>query len=281
MPAKQRIVLKPSCGAAAVITGAAHGIGRSFAYEVIRRGGDVLCVDNDTQALEKTVTELAQFSEGKVIAYPCDVGDEEQMSRLSDEAETKLQRPVTLLINNAGVAVAGKVGELSLEDWQWCIDVNLWGVIHGCHFFVPKLRALGYGGVINVASAAGFVAWPNMATYCATKAGVMALSETVAGELAGSGVNLSVLCPTAVDTDIVEHGRIPKNISKLIDKHIKDRWAFLASSDAVARQSLDALDKNQLYVLPQWDSRMLWRAKRWTPRAYAKAVGEVFRLSSV
>lgn len=276
-PFSKRNKNKISQGAAAVVTGAAHGIGRSFAYEIVRRGGSVICTDIDEQALSDTVSELSMLGNGQVIAYPCDVRSEEKMRALSEEAEELLGRPVTLLVNNAGVAAGGKVGEMSLEDWRWCIDINVWGVIHGCHFFVPKLKELGYGGIVNVASAASFTAWPETACYSASKAAVASLSETLTAELTGTGIHVTTLCPTGVETKVIDHGRLPDHATKLTNQALRS-YPLIASPDAVARETLDALDKKKMYVLPQLDSRILWRAKRYAPQAYARTAGEFFRL---
>lgn len=273
----RRKTYSPSRAAAAVVTGAAHGIGRSFAYEIVRRGGSVICTDIDEGQLKKTTRELGELGEGRVIPYVCDVRSESGMKKLSEEAEVLLGRPVSLLVNNAGVAAGGKIGEMPLEDWRWCLDINLWGVIHGCHYFVPKLKALGHGGIVNVASAASFTAWPEMACYNASKAAVAALSETLTAELTGTGIHVTTLCPTGVNTKVMDHARVPARTSKLTALALKS-YPLIASPDAVARQTLDALDSKQMYVLPQLDSRLLWRAKRYAPRAYARGAGEFFRL---
>lgn len=267
--------LAPSNGAAAVITGAGSGIGKSFCYEIARRGGAVLCVDIDEQRAQETATSIAALG-NKAIAYQCDVGDAKQMEALADQAEDLLGRPITLIINNAGVGAGGPIGEVSLEDWHWCLNVNLWGVIHGCHFFAPRLKAQGYGGIINVASAAAFGSAPEMTTYNVTKAGVLSLSETLASELTGTGVNVTVLCPTVVPTNIVNAGRIPAARKEFAESAMT-RFA-LTTADAVARKTLDALDRGQLYMLPQIDGRIAWRFKRLAPRLYAKVIGETYRL---
>src|SRR6185312_10510780 len=112
-----------------------------------------------------------------------------------------------LVINNAGVAVGGRVGEVALDDWRWIMGVNLWGVIHGCHVFATQLRAQGSGHILNVASAAGLLAPPGMAPYNVTKAAVVALSETLRGELRDAGVGVTVLCPTFFRTNIAASSR--------------------------------------------------------------------------
>ena len=267
--------LPPSTQAAAVITGAGSGIGRSFAYEVARRGGSVLCVDIDAERAEQVASNLRALG-NHAIAQQCDVGDQAQMESLAENAESLLGRPVTLLINNAGVGLGGPIGEVSLEDWHWCMNVNLWGAIHGCHFFAPALRDLGYGGIINVASAAAFGSAPEMTAYNVTKAGVLALSETLSSELAGTGVQVTALCPTVVPTNIVENGRLPERRRDFASSAMT-RFA-LTNADQVARQALNALDRGDLYMLPQIDGRIAWRLKRLTPRLYARAIGEAYRI---
>jgi short-subunit dehydrogenase len=189
-----------------------------------------------------------------------------------------LDGPVDRVINNAGVGAGGKrIGEISMEDWQWVIGPNLWGVIHGCHVFVPKLRALKRGGIINVASTASFAAAPTMGPYNVSKAAVLALSETLAGELSGSGVAISALCPTFVRTNITRDGRISGKSTQLADKLM--RWTGV-SADGVARTALNALDRGQLYVLPQLDARLIWRLKRYVPAGYARGLGLINRIAA-
>lgn len=267
--------LQPSSNAAAVVTGAGSGIGRSFAYELARRGGSVICADINQERAEQVAASLQALG-SKAIPFRCDVGDEKEMSALSDNAEKLLGRPVTLVINNAGVGLGGPIGDVPLADWHWCMNVNLWGVINGCHFFAPKLRDLGYGGIINVASAAAFGAAPEMSTYNVTKAGVLALTETLAAELAGTGVKVTALCPTVVPTNIVNDGKLPEKRREFA-RSAMTRFA-LTTADKVARQTLDGLDRGELYMLPQIDGRMAWHFKRLMPRLYARTVGEVYHL---
>ncbi len=270
----------PSRSAAAVVTGAASGIGRGMAYEIVRRGGSVICADIDEQGAMRTAQELSELGEGRALGYACDVRDASQMEKLADEADGLLGRPVTLVVNNAGVWVGGRIGEVSLEDWRWCLDVNLWGVIHGCHFFAPKLRELGYGGIVNVASVAGFAAVPSFTTYNVTKSAVVSLSETLAAELTGTQVHVTTLCPSAVKTNIIDNGKLPSGTGRFAS-NVMGKWMFSETPDQVARQTLDALDRKQLYIMPQFDSRLVWRLKRYAPRLYARAVGEVYRLSTI
>lgn len=170
----------------------------------------------------------------------------EQVAQLAEQAEELLKNPVTLLINNAGIGLGGKFDEMSMEDWQWCMDVNLWGVIHGCRSFVPKFKQLGYGAIINVASAASYTAAPEMTIHNVSKAGVRALSETLAAELKKFDIQVNVLCPTLVPTNIIKNGKVPhKGILDYALTHL----AF-TTSDKVAKLTLNRLDRNKLLYHP-------------------------------
>lgn len=266
---------KPSQKAYAVITGAGSGIGRSFALELAKRGGVVVCADINLESAQETV-ELLKQQGAQGFAVRCDVGNADEVKALAEQAETLMQHPTTLVINNAGVGLGGKFDELSLEDWQWCMHVNLWGVIHGCHYFVPKFKQLGYGAIINVASAASYTAAPEMTAYNVTKAGVRALSETLFSELGKFNIKVNVLCPTLVPTNIIKNGRIPGRYSKLAD-HALMNYA-MTTSDSVAKLTLDRLDKNQLYTIPQIDAKLFWLMKRVSPSLYTKFLGTGYRL---
>jgi len=261
---------KSSQNAYAVVTGAGSGIGRSFAYELAKRGGAVVCVDLNLAAAQDTVDQI-KATGAKAFALQCDVGNAEQVNSVAEQAEQLLGHPVILLINNAGVGLGGKFDEVSLDDWKWCMQVNLWGVIHGCHAFVPKFKKLGYGAIINVASAASYTAAPEMSVYNVSKAGVLALSETLSSELKKFKIQVNVVCPTLVPTNIIKNGRIPGQYSKLAD-HALMNYAF-TTSDKVARLSLDRLDKEQLYTTPQLDAKLFWLMKRTSPSLYAKFLG--------
>lgn len=265
---------KPSQQAYAVVTGAGSGIGRSFALELGKRGGTVVCADINLAAAEETVSLLSQAG-AKGFAVQCDVGNAEQVQQLSEQAETLMQHAVTLVINNAGVGLGGKFDELTLEDWHWCMHVNLWGVIHGCHYFVPKFKQQGYGAIINVASAASYTAAPEMTAYNVSKAGVRALSETLSAELRKFNIKVNVLCPTLVPTNIIKNGRIPGRYSKLAD-HALMNYA-MTTSDSVATLTLNRLDADQLYTIPQIDAKLFWLMKRASPSLYTKFLGTSYK----
>jgi NAD(P)-dependent dehydrogenase (short-subunit alcohol dehydrogenase family) len=273
---------KPSQKAIAVVTGAGSGIGRAFAIEIAQRGGVVLCSDINLESAQATAGTI-KAQGAHAVAYACDVSQATQVEKMAAEASALLVHPtlnpeaqaVSLLINNAGVGIGGRVDELTLEDWAWCLNINLWGVIHGCHYFAPMLKNQRQGGIVNVASAAGFGALPEMAAYNVSKAGVMSLSETLHAELKKFGISVNVLCPTIVPTNIMHNGRIPPHMSGLAHKAMSQlAWT---TAEKVVNKTLDALDKWQLYTVPQPDARLVWAIKRWAPSTYAAGLGEAYR----
>lgn len=268
---------KRSHGASAVITGAGSGIGAAFAAELARRGSRVVCSDLDPTSAATTAGTI-RADGGQAISLACDVSRVEDVELLAKESQSWFGGPPTLVINNAGVGAGGKpIGETGLDDWTWVLDVNLWGPIHGCHVFAPILRDSGRpAGIINVASAAAFGAAPGMAAYNVSKAGVLSLSETLAAELSGTDVNVTVLCPTFVKTNIVNSGRISDRSTQLADTLM--RWTGF-SPERVARTCLDTLDRGGLYCMPQPDARIGWGIKRFTPTVYTRAVGLTTRIS--
>ncbi len=263
-----------TAGAKAVVTGAGSGIGRAFALELARRGGEIICADIDPVRAKETVG-LVEARGGKAHAATVDVADRAAVESLATFARTVFDGPPTLVINNAGVGIGGRpVGDIGLDDWNWALGINLWGVVHGCELFAPMLREAGRGGIINVASAAGFAAAPSMGPYNVSKAGVMSLSETLADELAGSGVNVTVLCPTFVKTNVARDGRITEGSKNLAGTLMKLTGV---SPDGVAAQTLDALDLGRLYVVPQLDANIVWHLKRHFPVPYARGLGLISR----
>lgn len=271
---------KTSHGASAVVTGAGSGIGAAFAVELGRRGGAVVCSDIDEAAAQQTADAITERG-AKALAIRCDVSRFEDVQALAERSQSWFEAAPTLVINNAGVGAGGTaIGDAPLDDWLWTLGINLWGPIHGCHVFAPILRdaerSRAPRGIINVASAAAFGAAPGMAAYNVSKAGVLSLSETLAAELAGTPVRVTVLCPTFVKTNILESGRISEQSSELAGKLM--RWTGL-SAEKVARVCLDAHDRGELYCMPQFDAKIGWNIKRLAPQAYTRVAGLVSRVN--
>lgn len=256
----------------AVITGAASGFGRAVATLLARRGARLVLSDIDGEGLAETARRV-ESSASEVRTMRVDVRDADEVERqaqLADEA----YGGADLVVNNAGVAVAGEVGEVELEDWRWQIDINLWGVIYGCHSHVPRMRAQGSGVVLNVASAAGLLSAPTMGPYNVSKAGVIALTETLAGELVGTGVSASALCPTFFRTNIHTAARAPaKDIQRTEKLITESKW----SAEQIAEIALTGAERGELYIIPQADGRAFWRAKRVLGQRFYTAIGAALK----
>jgi NAD(P)-dependent dehydrogenase (short-subunit alcohol dehydrogenase family) len=259
------------------VTGAGSGIGAAFAIELATRGGRVVCSDINEDAAERTVQAITATG-GTAVAVRCDVSQIDDVRALAERSQDWFGGPPTLVVNNAGVVVGGmQIGEVPLDDWSWAISINLWGPIHGCHVFAPILRAAGYGGIINVASAAAFGASPNLAVYSVTKAAVLSLSETLAAELNGTGVTVTALCPTFVKTNIMDSGRLTAESAERGGRAMKLTGI---SPENVVRKCLNAHDRGRTYCFPQLDAKVGWRITRLAPAGYTRALGLVHRFSA-
>ena len=262
--------------AACVVTGAGSGFGRHVSLALATRGARIVVSDVNQESLAETA-EMVRGKGGTAIAMACDVRDAAQVEAIVQRSK-KEWGAVDVLVNNAGVAVVGPVGTVSLEDWKLEVDINLWGVIYGCHFAVPIMREQGRGWILNVASAAGLIAPPEMGPYNVTKAGVVALSETLKGELDGTGVLASALCPTFFRTNIHKAQRGSSELKDKASNLVENsKW----SADEIAAIALRGLERGQLYIIPQTDGKVAWGMKRvfggGFPRLAAKAAARLKR----
>ena len=246
----------------AVITGGASGLGRAFCLKLASPGARLVVADIDEEGASETI-KMAQEQGAECIYVSTDVSKWEEVELLALKAHEWLGS-VDLLVNNAGVGVRGSLEKVSLEDWEWVMGINLWGVVYGCRAFVPDMKANGRGAIINIASLAGLASAPKMGPYNVSKAAVVSLSETLYAELAHSGVGVSVVCPSFFRTNIMKSGRgdQPPKVRALVDR-LMDKSKVQAPE--VAQAALDAVFSGKLYVLPMVDARLLWRFKRLLP----------------
>ncbi len=248
-----------------VVTGAGSGLGRALCLAVAPRKARIVASDRNTSTAEETAELARSAGASDVHVVSCDVSSADEVEALA-QATDEAFGGVDLVVNNAGIACGGRVEELSLDDWHRAIGVNLWGVIYGCHAFVPRLRRQGSGHIQNVAAAAGLFAIPRMGAYAAAKAGVVALTETLAAELHGSGVSTSVVCPSFFQSNIVKSGVFADDTSKGAAHKLIGRVEI--SADQVAQECIRAVERGQLHVVPMADARWLWRIKRASPGAF-------------
>lgn len=193
-------------GKTALVTGAASGIGRATSLALARAGADLWLCDINEAALAAAATEARSFGRA-VETRRVDVSKREEVSALADEVHRAIGA-LDILVNNAGVAVGGPFLDTTIEDWEWLIGVNLWGTIYGCHYFAPKMVERRRGHIVNIASAAGFLATPGLSAYATTKFGVVGLSESLRAELHREGVGVTAVCPGIIDTNITTAARM-------------------------------------------------------------------------
>ena len=257
--------MKDFAGKVAVITGAASGIGKATATRFAAEGMKVVMADIEEAALNEAVKSLVNAGH-EVIGVPTDVSKWDAIQAL---AETTMEEfgGVNVVHNNAGVVVSGPVEELTLADWEWVLGVDLWSVIYGVKAFVPLIKQTGEGHVVNTASTAGLQSSSTIAPYNVAKFGVVAITETLRKELeaAGSPVSASVLCPGAINTQIVNSKRNRDAASAKDHKDSQAETAFekhagqLLSQQGkdpadVAEMVYNAIVKNDFWILthPAW-----------------------------
>lgn len=242
----------------AVITGAAGGIGRSLAQALAGAGCHLALVDIDPARLDQVSGDL-RGSGRRVSVHVDDVADRAAMAALP-AAVTREHGAAHILVNNAGVSVAGRFEAVALADLDWIFAINFFGVVHGCHAFLPLLRAQDEAHIVNVGSSFGLLGMAGKTGYAATKAAVRGFSEALRAELAGSRVGLTVLYPGPVDSGIVQRGRAADPAQRQAEAR------FLASRalppERAARAMLRAIRKNRGRVLVGWDYRIIdWTAR--------------------
>ena len=255
-------------GKLALVTGAGSGIGKATALLLAKQGARLVVVDLD----ETRVTAMAaELGDRCVLSRAVDVSNRDAMRTLADDVHRKLGA-LDLLVNNAGVGHSGGILDTKLEDWDWVVSVNLWGVIHGCHFFAPKMVDSGRGGhIANVASAFGLMAGPGVAPYCTTKFAVVGLSESLRAELAPHHVGVSAICPGLINTDIIARGRFAdEGMRAGVSKTFQTRGR---SPDEVAKAVLRAIAKNVAVVPVGAEAWGAWLGKRFAP-GLTSAVGK-------
>jgi len=191
----------------ALVTGAGSGIGRASALAFARRGANLAICDVNEASLAATEAEARKLGVS-VIARRVDVAHADEMRAFADAVHAEVEA-VDVLMNNAGVGLAGGVLETSLEDWHWIVDINLFGVVHGIHHFVPAMVRRGRGGhVVNVSSMAAYATSSLLPAYVTTKYAVLGLSESLREELAPHRIGVTAVCPGIINTGIVEATRM-------------------------------------------------------------------------
>ncbi len=253
----------------AVITGAGSGLGRALSVELAKRGWNIAITDLDDQGSNETLEQVrAAGGDGRVEHL--DVTRPEDWQQLREKLAADWPA-LDLLVNNAGVGVAGEVGQLPLDDWRWIVNINLWGAIYGCHTMIDWLKANPRGAhIVNVASMAAVVSAPGMAAYNVTKAGMVSFSETLFGELRPYHVGVTAVCPSFFQTNIIKTGRFQTEAQR--DAAAKLMAGSKCTAQHVAERIVRAIDRKQLYVFVPGIATFFWRLKRLMPVSVLKLV---------
>jgi NAD(P)-dependent dehydrogenase (short-subunit alcohol dehydrogenase family) len=254
-------------GCTALVTGAASGIGRASAFAFAERGADLVLCDLNEAALDETAERIRDMGR-EVFAQRVDVARGDQMAAFADAVHERTSA-VDILMNNAGVALGGGFLDTTLEDWDWILSTNLRGVVHGCHFFVPRMVERGRGGhVINVASAAGYFASEGVNAYATSKFAVIGLSEALREELARHGIGVTAVCPGIIDTPITRSLRLRGPAAEHPDARrliveASQRRAY--APERVARNVLKAVQRNRAVAPITPEAWVFYYLKRLAP----------------
>lgn len=256
----------------AFITGAASGLGKALCEHLSKDGWTIGISDIDLINLNATASMIQQNG-GKAIAQKLNVADSDEYKQVVD-AFLSQTGGIDLLVNNAGVGDAGAMGEYSLENWNWVVDINQMGVIYGCHFFVPIMKQQQSGYIINIASAAAFVSTPNMGAYNATKAAVRAISETLSLELRSSNIGVSAVMPTFFKTNIMQHARGGEEY-QVMGKKMMEKSNLEAST--VADEILRKAGRGKLNIILPFQARFLFFMKRFFPSIFYNLLYKMYQ----
>ncbi|MGK0362040.1 MAG: NAD(P)-dependent dehydrogenase (short-subunit alcohol dehydrogenase family) [Bradymonadia bacterium] len=263
-------------GELAVVTGAGSGIGRATAQALAERGARLAISDIDADRVTETTRLLG---EACVDARPLDVGDRSAYAAYA-EALIAAHGTPGVLVNNAGVGLAGSALDLPLEDWDWLLRVNLGGVIHGCHFLGAPMTTRGKGHIVNIASMLGFFPIADAVPYCTSKFAVLGLSESLRLELAPQGIGVSAICPGMIRTDIANASRTGQIDAALHASTVRAFERRGADPQTVARAVCRAIERD-IAVQPVTSAAWaVWFLRRLAPRS-TPAVARLIRWATV
>ena len=265
------------------LTGAASGIGRSFALALAKEGMNLYISDINMERLANVKKEIEEMG-CKVIAVKCDVSKYEDFEKAAKDFHSKFG-DMDLLINNAGIAISGGIEELELEDWKKVLDINLWSIIYSLKVFLPRMLEKKSGHIVNVASTAGVCGTSEPLPYITSKFAVVGLSEALYGQLYNRGINVSVIVPSYIKTNIFTESKV-KFSKKLVEDYgskkleeifiaiVEEMKKKSTSPDRAVRKYIAAIKRNELYVSDA-GSAMAILASKAQPRKYEELLVKV------
>ena len=254
--------MKSFTGKVAVVTGAGSGIGRAISLHLAREGAIVHCVD-----LNKSNADAVAKECGNGVPHEVDVADSDAVRTLADTIFGK-GSSVDILINNAGIAHAGNIVDCEIDDWRRLLDVNVMGVVHGIHAFLPRMLAQKTPGhIVNTASAAGLFANPGMGPYCMSKHAIVGLSQVLAAELYDSPIKVTILCPGIVNTSILQASQFRGYPEGRKEKTMAFYEKRAATPDRIASDLIKAMRKGKLFCITRrMEVGLGWYLHRLSPR---------------
>jgi NAD(P)-dependent dehydrogenase (short-subunit alcohol dehydrogenase family) len=261
-------------GGVAVVTGAASGIGRALAHRLATEKMSLALADVDDAGLQKTAREIAERAGDKkshVTTHLVDVSDAKQMEQFASEVVQQHQS-VTLLINNAGVALYGFFEEITMADFEWLMGINFWGVVHGVRNFLPVLRRQPRAHIVNVSSIYGIIAPSGQSAYSAAKFAVRGFTEVLRHELEGSSIGVSCVHPGGIRTPIAQNARIGAGVHPSIRELNLARFNLhaITSAEAAADRIVRGVKRNEPRILVGPDAVRIDRLQRLMPIRYWK-----------
>jgi NAD(P)-dependent dehydrogenase (short-subunit alcohol dehydrogenase family) len=247
-----------------LITGANSGFGKAMAMHFGRNGWRVAVTGRRPDAVSAAAADVRAAGAAEVLEMTVDVSKPEDLAAAAERIEAQWGG-LDILVNNAGIIDSARLQDITLEQWHRIMDVNLWGVIHGCHAFIPMLIRQKSGHVLNMASSAGLFSLPEMAHYSVPKAAVIALSETMRAELARYGINVTVSCPAAFASDILNKEGVDVGRSVTLRALDKDAQSGRHTSESVAAHAIHTMERGHLYDIAHDSMELLWFIKRLMP----------------
>jgi short-subunit dehydrogenase len=264
--------MKHLAGRVAVVTGAASGIGRAVAVELAGRGCALALVDVNEGGLAETADRVRAAGR-KVSVHVADVADRARMERLPAEVLAE-HGHVHVVVNNAGVAVSGRLVDQSLDDFAWIVGINFWGVVYGCKLFLPQLLREDEGHIVNLSSLFGLLGVPTQVSYNATKYAVRGISEALISELSGTRVGVTSVHPGGIRTNIVRSARASTPKDAEDNRNSVDLFErFAMAPEKAARKIVRAIERNQARVRIGFESYLTDWLKRLAPVTVQRLVG--------
>ena len=256
-------------GKVVVITGAAHGLGEATAKTFAARGAKLALCDIDSEGLREVKGMLVARG-AEVVIGTVDVTQASQVEEFSKRVYEEFGQ-VDVLVNNAGVVLAGRMEDTALEDWQWIVGINMWGVIHCTHFFYPRMLKRGSGHIVNISSGAGLIPLPALSAYSGTKSAVLSMTRAWRAEGAMHGIGFTTVCPGVMNTNVKKSIRIctgtgripPSQPSKKVNRFLAQKRYDPAN---VAEAIVRAVEKNKSVVPVGFETHLVDLADRFSRR---------------